>query len=67
MPDVNNRWHYHPEIELVYFKKGTGTQFIGDSISLFLTGDIVLVGPNLPHYWQFDDSFFINIQKRLQM
>jgi len=58
MPDVNNRWHYHPEVELVYFKKGKGTQFIGDSISPFLMGDIVLVGTNLPHYWQFDDSFF---------
>ena len=58
MPDVNNRWHYHPEIELVYFKKGGGTQFIGDSISPFLTGDIVLVGANLPHYWQFDEGFF---------
>lgn len=58
MPDVNNRWHYHREIELVYFKKGKGTQFIGDSISRFTTGDVVLVGSNLPHYWLFDDSFF---------
>jgi len=58
MPDVNNRWHYHPEVELVYFKKGKGTQFIGDSISPFLAGDIVLVGANLPHYWQFDNIFF---------
>ena len=58
LPDVNNRWHYHPEVELVYFKKGKGTQFIGDSISPFQMGDIVLVGSNLPHYWQFDNIFF---------
>jgi AraC-like DNA-binding protein len=56
MPNINSRWHYHPEIELVYFKKGKGTQFVGDSISPFLPGDIVLVGANLPHYWQFDTS-----------
>ena len=58
MPNINNRWHYHPEIELLYFKKGNGSQFIGDNISPFSTGDIVLVGANLPHYWQFDNSYF---------
>ncbi|MEB0263259.1 MULTISPECIES: helix-turn-helix domain-containing protein [unclassified Mucilaginibacter] len=58
MPNVNNRWHYHPEVELVYFKKGNGTQFIGDCITQFNTGDVVLVGSNLPHYWQFNESYF---------
>jgi len=58
MPNVNNRWHYHPEVELVYFKNGSGTQFIGDSISQFKTGDVVLVGANLPHFWQFDSNYF---------
>lgn len=57
-PNVNNHWHYHPEVELVYFKKGNGTQFIGDCITPFNTGDVVLVGSNLPHYWQFDGSYF---------
>lgn len=59
-PSVNNKWHYHPEFELVYFSKGTGTQFIGDSISRFNQGDIVLVGPQLPHFWRFDDVYFRN-------
>ncbi|MET4013232.1 AraC-like DNA-binding protein [Mucilaginibacter sp. UYP25] len=58
MPNVNNRWHYHPEVELVYFKNGSGTQFIGDRITQFNTGDVVLVGSNLPHYWQFDECYF---------
>lgn len=57
-PNVNNHWHYHPELELVYFKKGSGTQFIGDSISEFASGDVMLVGSNLPHHWQFDDLYF---------
>jgi AraC-like DNA-binding protein len=57
-PNINNHWHYHPEVELVYFKKGSGTQFIGDCISHFNTGDVVLVGTNLPHYWQFDELYF---------
>jgi AraC-like DNA-binding protein len=58
VPYVNNRWHYHPEIELIYFKEGYGTQFIGDNISLFHSGDVILVGSNLPHYWCFDDKYF---------
>ncbi|WP_316795228.1 AraC family transcriptional regulator [Pedobacter agri] len=57
-PDVNNRWHYHAALELIYFKKGKGTQFIGDNIKEFNDGDVVLVGSNLPHYWRFDSSFF---------
>ena len=58
VPYVNNRWHYHPEVELIYFKRGNGTQFIGDSIKHFRSGDLVLVGAHLPHYWRFDDEYF---------
>ena len=57
-PDVNNRWHYHEELELIYIKSGRGTQFIGDSIRNFTDGDVVLVGSNLPHFWQFDNHYF---------
>ena len=55
-PYINNRWHYHTEIEMVCFHKGTGTQFVGDHIKRFMPGDIVLVGRDLPHYWRFDPS-----------
>jgi AraC-like DNA-binding protein len=58
VPHVNNRWHYHKEVELIHFKKGEGTQFIGDNIKRFKAGDVVLVGSNLPHYWRFDDAYF---------
>jgi len=57
-PSINNKWHYHQEIELIYFNSGDGTQFIGDSIKRFKSGDIVLLGANLPHYWRFDDVYF---------
>jgi AraC-like DNA-binding protein/quercetin dioxygenase-like cupin family protein len=53
-PNINSRWHYHPEIELIHFQRGTGMQFIGDNMMPFKPGDVVLVGPNLPHYWRFD-------------
>lgn len=58
VPHMNNRWHYHPEVELIHFEKGNGTQFIGDSIKRFSAGDVVLIGANLPHYYRFDDPYF---------
>ena len=58
VPYVNNRWHFHAEVELIHFKKGQGTQFVGDNIKRFKAGDVVLVGANLPHYWRFDNPYF---------
>lgn len=58
VPYINNRWHYHPEIELIHFKEGYGTQFIGDSIRPFLSGDVLLVGADIPHYWSFHENYF---------
>jgi AraC-like DNA-binding protein len=57
-PDINNRWHYHPEVELVYVKQGNGALYIGDYIGRFEPGQLVLIGSNLPHFWQFDESYF---------
>ncbi|WP_295653231.1 AraC family transcriptional regulator [uncultured Mucilaginibacter sp.] len=57
-PYINNLWHYHPEVELIHIRKGSGTQFIGDNIKRFNTGDVVLVGAHLPHYWRYDDGYF---------
>lgn len=65
-PCINNKWHYHQEIELISFNKGDGTQFIGDSIKRFKSGDIVLLGANLPHYWRFDESYFTAENEREQ-
>lgn len=58
VPYMNNKWHYHAEVELIHFFKGRGTQFIGDQIDHFNPGDIVLIGSQLPHYWRFDDLYF---------
>lgn len=57
VPHFYNSWHYHPEIELVYIIKGSGKQFIGDSVHLFKPGDMLLLGAGLPHLWSSDKKF----------
>lgn len=32
VPYMNNKTHYHSEVELVYLKSGVGTQIVGDNI-----------------------------------
>ncbi|MBS1661103.1 MAG: helix-turn-helix domain-containing protein [Bacteroidetes bacterium] len=56
VPYINDCWHFHTEVELVHFEKGQGAQFVGDSLSRFKAGDIVLVGAHLPHNWRFDPT-----------
>jgi AraC-like DNA-binding protein len=47
-----NPWHFHDELELTFIVKSEGTKFIGDHISEFNPGEIVLLGSRLPHYWR---------------
>ncbi|MBC8051620.1 MAG: helix-turn-helix transcriptional regulator [Sphingobacteriaceae bacterium] len=58
VPDNNNRWHYHDVVELICFKEGAGTHFIGDNVRRFEKDDIVLIGSNLPHFTKFDELYF---------
>ena len=44
------RWHFHPEIELVYVNGGSGKRHIGNHLSYFGNGELILIGSNLPHY-----------------
>lgn len=58
VPHLYNQWHYHRELELLYVIKSNGTRFVGDSIQPFFDGDMVLVGSNVPHFWQNDEMYF---------
>ena len=41
--------HKHVEFEIMLFTRGTGKQFVGEGVSDFKAGDIVLIGSNVPH------------------
>ena len=45
------RWHFHPEYEIHLITATTGKYFVGDHIGNFVPGNLVMVGPNLPHNW----------------
>lgn len=42
-------WHFHPEYEIVYISHGRGKRHIANHISYYEDGDLIFLGPNLPH------------------
>ncbi|MDH3710064.1 MAG: AraC family transcriptional regulator [Cyclobacteriaceae bacterium] len=48
--NVEAVWHFHPEVELVYVNGGSGKRHIGNHLSYFHNGELILIGSNLPHY-----------------
>jgi AraC-like DNA-binding protein len=51
-PVLDINWHFHEEYEIIYIIKGNGVRLVGDNISNFQSGELVLVGPNMPHLWR---------------
>src|SRR5271157_1274962 len=53
-PSPLARWNHHPEFEIHMVAESTGKMFVGDHIGPFGPGNILLIGPNLPHHWVSD-------------
>lgn len=61
------RWHFHPEYELHLVCATSGRYFIGDFIGQFVPGNLVLVGPNLPHNWISELADDVSVPLRSQV
>lgn len=60
LPYIKIGWHFHPEYELTLFTESTGKRFIGDHTDNFGPGDLLLLGPHLPHYMRNDEVYYQN-------
>ncbi len=51
LPDFDAPYHFHPEYELTYIIRGSGQRYVGVKAEGFKAGQLVFLGPNLPHCW----------------
>ncbi len=49
-----DKLHEHEEIQMSYIKNGEGTIIVGDTITAFHSGDILVLGAHLPHVFRSD-------------
>lgn len=54
---LSNPLHFHELCELVLIEESYGKRIVGDNVASFGAGDLVLMGPNIPHIWRNDDIF----------
>lgn len=50
--------HAHPELELTVVLEGYGKRIIGGKVDKFQPGDMVFLGPDVPHIWLSDPAFY---------
>lgn len=55
MDPASHKIHSHKNFELNYITSGSGKRIIGNNISSFTNGDMVLLGPDIPHCWDILD------------
>ncbi len=51
-----SHWHYHQEFELSFITEGSGKRIVGDSIEEFHPGDLIFIGPRIPHVWLSEET-----------
>jgi AraC-like DNA-binding protein len=57
IPRFQCPFHYHPEVELTLIVNSSGQRYVGDHVGRFGAGDLVLMGPDMPHMYFNDKKF----------
>lgn len=52
MDPNSEKIHSHKNFELNYISSGSGRRIVGNHISSYTSGDLVLLGPNISHCWE---------------
>ncbi|NAS10628.1 helix-turn-helix domain-containing protein [Poritiphilus flavus] len=62
--DLHTSWHYHSELEIMFFKKGRVAAMMGNRFTEFNEGEMVLLGQDFPHviFEHSDKSSHLNNQ-----
>lgn len=60
-------WHFHPEYEIVYISNGRGKRHIGDHVSFYENGDLIFLGPNMPHFGFSEELYDEHVEIVVQM
>ena len=47
-------WHFHPEFEITLVQRGGTERWVGDKFTPLKPGDLVIIGPDLPHDYRND-------------
>lgn len=50
--------HQHPEIQVTLIEESHGTLIYGDYLGSFEPGDVFVIGPNAPHVFRNDASYY---------
>ncbi|MFC3559288.1 AraC family transcriptional regulator [Pedobacter jamesrossensis] len=56
--------HYHNDYEIIFSLENKGKRYLGDSVEDIKTKDLILVGPNLPHYWETEDKYVAGLANK---
>lgn len=63
----NPSWHFHPEYEIVYISNGRGKRHVGGHISYYEDGDLIFLGPNLPHFGFTEELYEEHVEYVVQL
>ncbi|MBC7850579.1 MAG: helix-turn-helix transcriptional regulator [Chitinophagaceae bacterium] len=58
LPHFYDHLHRHKETQITWIQEGEGTLLAGDYMQRFKSGDIYIFGPNQPHLFRSDPSYF---------
>lgn len=58
--EFEHPFHFHHEAEIVFIKKGEGDVIIGNSSTSYQSGDVFLIGSNVPHRFRtYSDNHYL--------